>query len=111
MPTNIPTTPTRQINHTALEILWGSPPTRGNPLTYTLQPFLILQQRLVHICRDISRCNSIHCYAFGGPFIGEGLCELCDSTFGGSVGWDGESALEGEQGCEVYDGAPAAGDL
>jgi hypothetical protein len=107
MSTNIRTPPPGQKHHTPLEILRCSPPSRGNPLTNTPQPPFIFQQRFIHLSFYIPRRNRIHCNPLGGPFIGQTLCQLGDSTFGGCVSGHGESALEGEERGEVYNGATA----
>lgn len=110
VPTKIRARPTRQEHNRALEVLRCSPASCRNSLADILQALFICQQRRVHIRLDVARRNSIYGYALGRPFVCQGFGELRNGTFGGRVGWDRESTLEGEEGAEVYDGAAAASD-
>ena len=44
------------------------------------------------------------------PLIAQGFCKLAQGTFGRGVGRNCDSALEGEEGTEVYDFSLPPGD-
>lgn len=99
---NIRTRPSRQPNHDTLEIPRSPPSAHGDAFQDAPRAILIRNQRGIHIRLDISRRDSIDIDALGGPFVGERFGELRDAAFGSGVGGDGESALEREEGGDVY---------
>lgn len=96
LPTNIRTCRTRQPNNHTLEILWTSPPSRGDPTQNTLCPFLILNQRLIHIRSNIPRRYRIHTNTLTRPLIRQRLSQLAHATLRRRIRRDRNAALERE---------------
>lgn len=109
MPTHIRPRPTRQKYHGPLEVIGRPPPPRRNPLTNTLQPLRVIQQRLVHIRRNIPGRDTVHGDAPRGPLVRKRLGHLRDAALARRIRRHGDAALERQQAAEVDDGPDAAG--
>lgn len=109
MPTQIRASPTRQKHHGALEILGRSPAARRNPLTNALQPLGVIQQRLVHVRRNIPRRDTVDGDAARRPLVGKRLCHLRHAALAGRVRRHGDAALERQQAAKVDNRPDAAG--
>ena len=56
-----------------------------------------------HIGGDIARANAVNLNVVLAPLIAQGFRELTQRAFGCRVRWNGETALEGEEGAKVND--------
>lgn len=109
MPTDIATRLASQEHNWPLEILGLSPPSSRYAIRNTLKSLGVIQQRRVHLGRNVPRRNTVYGDAPARPLIRKGLGHLHDGALGRSIGRHGDAALEGEQGAEVDDAALAAG--
>ena len=106
--TDIPTRPTRQKHHTALEVIRIPPSPSRDSRQNALRPLLIIHQRRVHLSRDIARRDSIDADTLGSPLVAQRLGELRNTAFARRVRRHRQPALEAEQRRDVDDRASAA---
>lgn len=110
VPADIRRAPTREVHDAALEVVGQAPPAGGDALADALEPLRVVEQRRVHVSRDVPGGDGVDRDAPAAPAVGERLCQLAHSAFARSVRGDVESALEREQAGKVYDAALAARD-
>lgn len=106
--TNIATRPARQEHNTALEVIRATPSSGRDSRQDALRPLLIIDQRRVHLSRDIARCNGVDADALRGPLVAQRLGELCNTALASGVGRHCQAALEAKQRCNVDDRASTA---
>jgi hypothetical protein len=78
--TNIATRPTRQKHNTALEIIRAAPSPSRNSRQDALRPLLIIDERRVHLSRDIARRNSVDSNALRRPLVAQRFGQLRNTT-------------------------------
>lgn len=105
LPTHIGTSPTREPNDGALEIVRVTPPAHGDPLEDLPGAGLVVDQGLVHVRLDVAWGDGVDVDALAGPLVAQGLGQLCHPTFGTRVRRYGQAALEGHEAGDVDDGA------
>lgn len=99
-----------KIDGRPFEVLGRAPAASGDASRDAGQPLRVVQQRLVHVRRDVARGDRIDGDAAARPLVGEALGQLRDGALGRGVGGHREAALEAEQARVVDDGAAASRD-
>jgi hypothetical protein len=106
--TNIATRPTRQKHNTALEIIRAAPSSSRDPRQDALRPLLIINERRVHLGRNIARRNSIDSNALRRPLVAQRFGQLRNTTLARRVRRNRQPALETQQRRDIDDGPSAA---
>jgi hypothetical protein len=106
--TNIATRPTRQKHNTALEIIRAAPSPSRNSRQDALRPLLIIDERRVHLSRDIARRNSVDSNALRRPLVAQRFGQLRNTTLARRVRRNRQPTLETQQRRDIDDGTSAA---
>lgn len=106
--TNIATRPARQKHNTALEIVRAAPASRRNSRQNALSPLLIIDERSVHLRRNVTRRNSIDSNTLRRPLIAQRLGQLRNTALARCVRRNRQTTLETQERCNVDNGTSAA---
>lgn len=106
--TNIAARPARQKHNTALEVIRAAPTSCRNSRQNALSPLLIIDERSVHLRRNVARRNSIDSNALRRPLIAQRLGQLRNTALARCVRRNRQTTLETQERCNIDNGTSAA---